>query len=70
MTVGEVGNWFHHKILASLRTNDGGNGGGPKYVPPSGALFELVAAPHYLFELVAWWGIGIVAVRLPPSASC
>ena len=64
VAVGELGNLYHHQILASLR----GNNGDTKYVPPSGGLFDLVAAPHYLFELIAWWGIGIVAVR--PHMNC
>ena len=57
--VGEAGNCFHHRILAALRASDSDT----KYMPPSGGLFELVAAPHYLFELVAWWGIGLVAMH-------
>jgi steroid 5-alpha reductase family enzyme len=57
--VGEAGNFLHHRILASLRASDSDT----KYMPPSGGLFELVAAPHYLFELVAWWGIGLVAMH-------
>ena len=57
--VGEAGNFLHHRILAALRTSDSDT----KYMPPSGGLFELVAAPHYLFELVAWWGIGRVAMH-------
>lgn len=64
--VGEAGNFCHHRILASLRANDGDT----KYVPPSGGLFDLVAAPHYFFELVAWWGIGMVAVRFHSCHPC
>lgn len=59
VAVGELGNWYHHSVLASLRAKDGET----KYVPPSGGLFEFVAAPHYLFELIAWWGIGLVAMH-------
>jgi hypothetical protein len=32
-----------------------------RYVPPTGGLFDYVAAPHYLFELLAWLGIALVA---------
>ena len=47
--VGSAGNLYHHHLLASLR-----KGGDTGYKVPMGGLFELVAAPHYLFELVAW----------------
>ena len=34
------------------------------YAVPRGGLFELVAAPHYLFEIVAWFGVGLAAQQL------
>ena len=54
--VGQLGNLYHHALLASLRAP-----GSRAYVVPSGGLFGLVAAPHYFFELVAWWGLAMVA---------
>lgn len=52
--VGEIFNFIHHKILADLRraTMD--------YVIPHGGLFDLVACPHYLFELVSWFGLCLI----------
>lgn len=56
--VGLAGNFYHHYLLAALRS--GGGGGTRKYVPPRGGMFSLVAAPHYLFELVGWLGVALV----------
>lgn len=67
--VGSAGNLAHHAILARARTppaekkkSDGdGAAAGGRYVLPRGGLFELVSAPHYLFELVAWLGVALAA---------
>lgn len=66
-TVGIVGNFYHHYLLTKLRPSVHH----PylltkvrvkkQYVAPKGGLFDYVAAPHYLFELVIWLGISIVA---------
>jgi very-long-chain enoyl-CoA reductase len=58
--VGQLGNLYHHWILAKLRTSKSEE----KYVVPRGGLFHLVAVPHYLFELIAWLGIATVAGHL------
>jgi protein-S-isoprenylcysteine O-methyltransferase Ste14 len=50
---GETLNFVHHKILANLRT-------GTEYVIPRGGLFEVVACPHYLFEIVSWFGMCLI----------
>ena len=34
------------------------------YRVPSGALFDLVTAPHYLFEITAWVGIAVATQQL------
>ena len=34
------------------------------YSVPHGGLFELVAMPHYFFELCAWLGVALVAQQL------
>lgn len=59
--VGELGNAYHHNLLADLRKSPDS---GKKYVAPRGGLFEHVATPHYMFELVAWLGIAITAQQL------
>lgn len=58
--IGIAGNFYHHSILAGLRGDDT-NTDEKKYVAPVGGLFNYVAAPHYLFELMGWLGIAIVA---------
>mmetsp|Transcript_16091 Transcript_16091/g.17747 ORF Transcript_16091/g.17747 Transcript_16091/m.17747 type:complete len:297 (-) Transcript_16091:77-967(-) len=68
-SIGVVGNLYHHYLLANLRSsNSGGNSGtttdsssSKRYITPKGGLFEFVAAPHYLFELIGWLGLAIVA---------
>jgi hypothetical protein len=30
------------------------------YVIPRGGLFDLVACPHYLLEIVAWFGLTLI----------
>ena len=57
--IGIVGNFYHHYLLATLRS-----GSSAKYVAPKGGLFSYVAAPHYLFELIGWLGIAVVSNHL------
>jgi len=57
-TIGELGNLFHHYLLANLRSSTEDKS---RYLTPKGGLFSLVVAPHYLFELIAWLGIALVA---------
>lgn len=52
---GEVGNFVAHWRLATLRRP-----GETDYKVPRGGLFGWVACPHYLWELVAWWGFTLV----------
>lgn len=58
--VGLLGNFYHHALLAKLRKSQNTT----KYVAPSGGLFEYVATPHYLFELIGWLGVAIVSDQL------
>lgn len=51
--IGETLNFAHHKILAGLRTNR-------EYVIPHGGLFDRVVCPHYLFEIVSWFGMCLI----------
>lgn len=53
--VGVGGNFWHHRILANLRKP-----GETGYKLPKGGLFGLVATPHYLMEVVGWWGFVLV----------
>jgi len=53
--MGQMGNFYHHLLLASLRKP-----GDKAYKVPSGGLFEYVAAPHYLFEIISWIGVTLV----------
>ena len=58
--VGSAGNLYHHHLLASLRSPKAKSAASKaKYVLPTGGLFEYVAAPHYLFELLAWLGLSL-----------
>ena len=73
--LGELGNFYHHCVLRSLRKNDK-NADRKKvtanstkqqqhnYVAPTGGFFRFVATPHYLFELIAWLGVACVAQQL------
>ena len=58
--IGVFGNLYHHYLLAKLRRNNTKS----KYIAPKGGLFEFVACPHYLFELIGWLGIAIVSHHL------
>lgn len=64
--VGIMGNFYHHFLLAKLRTGHGSDGKSSKtkYVAPKGCLFYYVATPHYFFELIGWVGIAIVSNHL------
>lgn len=48
-------NFQHHRLLANLRKP-----GETEYKVPSGGLFGLVACPHYLAELIGWWGYALI----------
>jgi very-long-chain enoyl-CoA reductase len=65
-TVGILGNGYHHILLANLRstTSTSTNAASKKYVAPRGGLFKYVAAPHYLFELITWFGVAVSSQHL------
>ena len=52
--IGETLNFVHHKILADLRQTS------VAYMIPRGGLFDFVACPHYLFEIVSWFGLALI----------
>ena len=70
--IGILGNFYHHYLLAKLRSCDKQTMTEPNvvatktktYIAPKGGLFSYVAAPHYLFEIVGWAGIAIVSNHL------
>jgi hypothetical protein len=63
--IGILGNLYHHYLLANLRKDSNNTPkGARRYQPPVGGLFPPVAAPHYFFELVAWFGIACVAQQV------
>ncbi|CAK7325155.1 unnamed protein product [Dovyalis caffra] len=57
--LGIIGNFYHHQILASLRTDDDKG-----YKIPKGGLFGKVICPHYLFEVLAFVGIFFISQTL------
>ncbi|MCJ1422349.1 3-oxo-5a-steroid 4- dehydrogenase [Sticta canariensis] len=54
--IGEVGNLYTHVVLRNLRSR-----GGKERGIPQGWGFGLVTCPNYMFETVAWVGVGLVA---------
>jgi very-long-chain enoyl-CoA reductase len=58
LLVGEIGNFYHHKLLADLRTGKSG------YHVPQGGWFEYATCPHYFFELLSWLGIFLLSRHL------
>jgi very-long-chain enoyl-CoA reductase len=58
--IGSFGNFYHHSLLAQLRSSSANK----KYSAPRGGLFNYVAAPHYMFELVAWLGIAVASHQI------
>ncbi|KAJ6311290.1 hypothetical protein OIU77_013124 [Salix suchowensis] len=57
--LGIIGNFYHHQVLASLRTKDD-----KEYKIPKGGLFDLVVCPHYLFEVLGFVGIFFISQTL------
>lgn len=64
--VGQLGNLYHHWLLARLRSSASSS---KAYIVPQGGLFGLVAAPHYLFEIVAWLGMALATQSVVPLVS-
>lgn len=54
--VGESGNAWAHQKLRALRSSSGST----ERKIPSGGAFELVACPHYLFEITTWVGFAVM----------
>lgn len=58
--VGIVGNMYHHVLLAKLR-KEGEGGGKKEYKIPKGGLFGEVICPHYMFEILVFWGFFMIS---------
>ncbi|KAI8063250.1 3-oxo-5-alpha-steroid 4-dehydrogenase-domain-containing protein [Gongronella butleri] len=54
--LGEGINFYHHKILASLRKN-----GNTAYKIPQGGLFRYVWCPHYLGEIISFMAMTLLS---------
>ncbi|CAJ1968785.1 unnamed protein product [Sphenostylis stenocarpa] len=57
--VGIIDNFYHHYLLSNLREN-----GEKEYKIPKGCLFEFVICPHYLPEIIQFYGISFISQTL------
>ncbi|XP_058773383.1 uncharacterized protein LOC131647504 [Vicia villosa] len=57
--VGITGNFYHHYLLSKLRGE-----GEKEYKIPKGGLFEFVICPHYLFEIIGFYGFSLISQTL------
>ena len=67
--LGQIGNFYHHWLLADMRRPErnqdaSANALASQYTIPSQGLFGLVTMPHYLFEIIAWFGIALATQQL------
>lgn len=69
--LGQLGNLYHHWLLANLRNEKSNHGENlaldetsKKYVIPWRGMFKYVTAPHYFFELLAWLGVACTTQQL------
>ncbi|KAL8518241.1 hypothetical protein ACS0TY_009563 [Phlomoides rotata] len=58
--LGIAGNFYHHHLLSKLRSD----GEKQEYKIPQGGLFSLIICPHYLFEILEFWGISCISQTL------
>lgn len=61
--IGMIGNLYHHCLLSKLRKK-----GDKGYKIPEGGLFGLVICPQYLFEILIWVGVALMAQTLNASS--
>ncbi|XP_031271392.1 steroid 5-alpha-reductase DET2-like [Pistacia vera] len=57
--LGISGNLYHHYLLSKMRKD-----GEKQYKIPKGGLFDKVVCPHYLFEIITFWGIFLISQNL------
>ncbi|KAI3783641.1 hypothetical protein L1987_42727 [Smallanthus sonchifolius] len=61
---GIIGNFYHHNLLSKLRANKE-----KEYKIPRGGLFNLVICPHYLFEILIFYGFAFIS-QTPLAFAC
>ena len=60
--IGMYGNFYHHYKLRTLRLHKMKENNGKKvYIIPNGGLFDYCWTPHYLFEIIDFFGIAITS---------
>ncbi|CAK9316940.1 unnamed protein product [Citrullus colocynthis] len=59
--LGIIGNFYHHYLLSQTRKQ-----GETGYKIPKGGLFSLVICPHYLFEIIEFFGFAFISQELYP----
>ncbi|XP_044462740.1 steroid 5-alpha-reductase DET2-like isoform X2 [Mangifera indica] len=57
--LGIIGNFYHHLLLSEMRKD-----GEKQYKIPNGGLFDKVVCPHYLFEILVFWGFAFISQTL------
>ncbi|KAI5444003.1 hypothetical protein KIW84_012579 [Lathyrus oleraceus] len=57
--IGIIGNSYHHFLLSKLRGK-----GEKEYKIPKGGLFGIVICPHYLFEIIEFYGMFFISQTL------
>ncbi|XP_065871547.1 steroid 5-alpha-reductase DET2-like [Euphorbia lathyris] len=59
--IGMSGNLYHHYLLSKLRSDKDKD---KEYKVPRGGLFKLVICPHYMFEIIGFWGVSFMSQTL------
>ncbi|RHN51071.1 putative 3-oxo-5-alpha-steroid 4-dehydrogenase (NADP(+)) [Medicago truncatula] len=54
-----IGNLYHHFLLSKLRGK-----GEKEYKIPKGGLFGIVICPHYMFEIIDFYGVFFISQTL------
>ena len=56
--IGEFGNSYHHYLLKKCRSKYQKNVDSEfkGHVIPKGGMFDYISCPHYLFEIITWFG--------------
>jgi len=65
--LGEVGNCKCHLMLKGFRGASGASSSNLKarYPMPKGFLFDFVSCPHYMCEILSWFGFCLMTQTLP-----
>ncbi|XP_038892898.1 3-oxo-5-alpha-steroid 4-dehydrogenase 2-like [Benincasa hispida] len=54
--IGITGNFYHHYLLSKARKQ-----GETSYKIPKGGLFSFIICPHYLFEIIEFFGFAFIS---------